>query len=92
MPLKEINRSTYAVEVECTDADTRHWVHPWCFDNNNGELARVPDILGSGMEANISNLFKAASEKFPDEKCMGTRPIEVCKVDGKKIFWKKGPL
>lgn len=90
MPVTVKKEMTYAVEIEGPDAQTRHWVHPWVIKNNNGELALKPSILGDDVDATIPNMFKSSAQKFANETCMGTRPIEEQKMDGKKIFWRKG--
>lgn len=84
-------RMTYAVELECDEADTRHYMHPWCVDSNESKCASMPAMLEGEKKANIPNMFKVAAAKFADKNCMGTRAIEHCKIEGKKQFWKKGP-
>ncbi|EKX39018.1 hypothetical protein GUITHDRAFT_154544 [Guillardia theta CCMP2712] len=84
------SRSSYAVELECDEPDTRHWMHTWCVDKNGGELARVPEML-RGSEATIFNCFEKATQVHADRCCMYTRKVEECKVEGSKQFWKKGP-
>jgi long-chain acyl-CoA synthetase len=91
MARKEKARSTYAVELECSEPDARQYVHPWVMDNNGGELALVPPLLGPNEAATIPAMFKSAAAKFANEKCMATRSIEMCTKEGKKQFWKKGP-
>uniref|UniRef100_A0A7S4VK93 AMP-dependent synthetase/ligase domain-containing protein n=1 Tax=Alexandrium monilatum TaxID=311494 RepID=A0A7S4VK93_9DINO len=44
------------------------------------------------MPATIPTLFYESAEKFKTKRCMGTRTITECTVDGKKVFWKKGPI
>jgi len=92
-PVKEKARiGPYAVEIECDEKDTRHFMHPWCLDSNGGQLALVPpNLQATGEAATIPNMFKNAAASFATESCMGTRPIEKCTIDGKKMFWKKGP-
>jgi len=84
-------KMTYAVELECDEENTRHYMHPWCVDSNDGKCASMPAMLEGAKNANIPAMFKVAAEKFADKNCMGTRSIEYCKVEGKKQFWKKGP-
>jgi hypothetical protein len=31
--------AAFAYEIECSEKDTRHWMHPWCVDKNGGQLA-----------------------------------------------------
>mmetsp|Transcript_73989 Transcript_73989/g.217107 ORF Transcript_73989/g.217107 Transcript_73989/m.217107 type:complete len:723 (-) Transcript_73989:126-2294(-) len=85
-------KMTYAVELECNNADERHYRHPWCYEKNNGNLAVVPEGFPSDKEPTIMNLFKVSVEKFSTKKCMGTRSISECRIDGKKQFWTKGPV
>uniref|UniRef100_A0A7S4RJ72 AMP-dependent synthetase/ligase domain-containing protein n=1 Tax=Alexandrium monilatum TaxID=311494 RepID=A0A7S4RJ72_9DINO len=85
-------RMTYAVELKCNNPDERHYRHPWCYDKNEGKLAEIPDMVPLDEPATIPTLFKEAVKKFTNKRCMGTRPIVECKMDGKKMFWKKGPL
>jgi len=88
---KTKTKMDYAVEVECDEADTRHYMHPWCIEENEGKCASIPTMLSGEKKANIPNMFKVAATKFADKNCMGTRPISYCKIEGKKQFWKKGP-
>lgn len=87
--LKETNRLPYAVELECDEPDTRHWRHPWCFDRNGGDLARVPPILPAGSPATITNCFNLAVNSHSSRPCMGSRVIDVCRFEGKKQYWSK---
>jgi long-chain acyl-CoA synthetase len=83
---------TYANELECSDENTRLFVHP-CVHKGSGKLADVPPILqGTEEEPVIPNMMKRAAEKFQNEPCMGTRDIEVCTIEGKKQFWRKGDI
>jgi len=85
-------RLTYAVELECSEAETRHFRHPWCVDQNNGELARAPPILPKGAEATIPNCFNAAAKEHASRPCMGIRSLEECTYQEKKQYWKKSPF
>lgn len=91
MAPKVKSRLTYAVEVDCSEPDTRQYMHPWCIDSNDGELASRPPVLAEGEAATIPKMFEKAAKKFGAERCMGTRPITKCTKDGAKMFWKKGP-
>jgi len=82
-------RMTYAVELECDEADTRHWRHPWCYDKNGGELALRPPILSQDDPPTIPNCINGAVAKFGKAPCMGTRTITECAFEGKKQFWTK---
>jgi long-chain acyl-CoA synthetase len=88
--LEITNRLTYAVELACEEPDTRHWRHPWCMDKNGGELALRPPILPQGIATTIPNCFNLAAQKFGEAKCMGTRPILECTLEGNKQYWTKG--
>eukprot|EP00928_Gymnodinium_smaydae_P033878 TRINITY_DN24140_c0_g1_i1.p1 TRINITY_DN24140_c0_g1~~TRINITY_DN24140_c0_g1_i1.p1 ORF type:complete len:709 (-),score=122.11 TRINITY_DN24140_c0_g1_i1:254-2380(-) len=91
MACKIKNQLTYAVELECSEPDTRHWRHPWCMNKNNGELALVPPILAEGDPGTIASCFDQAAKMYAKDFCMGTRPLEQCTIEGKKQYWSKGP-
>ncbi|CAK0825471.1 unnamed protein product, partial [Prorocentrum cordatum] len=88
-PLEVIKKLDYAVEVKCTEKDTRHWRHPWCFKHNNGELAVRPLVLPEGAPATIATCLNGAAAKYGDRQCMGTRAIAREVREGKKMFWYK---
>jgi hypothetical protein len=88
--LEIANRLTYAVELACDETDTRHWRHPWCMDENSGELALRPPILPKDTATTIPNCFNLAAQKFGEAKCIGSRPILECTLDGTKQYWTKG--
>ncbi|MGB1600507.1 MAG: AMP-binding protein, partial [Promethearchaeia archaeon] len=91
-PRKIRHMTTFAAELECSEKDTRHWIHRWCVDHNNGEPAKIPPILsGTSLEPTVPNCVAVAAEKFAQQPCMGVRPILEELVEGKKKFWKKGP-
>ena len=91
-PRKIRHMTTFAAELECSEKDTRHWIHRWCVDHNNGEPAKIPPILaGTSLEPTVPNCVAVAAEKFVQQPCMGVRPILEELVEGKKKFWKKGP-
>ena len=84
---------TYAAELECSEPDTRHWIHRWCIEKNGGQLALMPPILeGTGLAPTIPNVMRKAAEAHNARQCMGVRTIEECLVEGKKQFWRKGPF
>eukprot|EP00928_Gymnodinium_smaydae_P088714 TRINITY_DN72777_c0_g1_i1.p1 TRINITY_DN72777_c0_g1~~TRINITY_DN72777_c0_g1_i1.p1 ORF type:complete len:731 (-),score=125.46 TRINITY_DN72777_c0_g1_i1:284-2476(-) len=86
------NRLTYAVELPCSEPDTRHWRHPWCYAHNGGELALVPPLVASlGKPCTIAGAFDACAERYGGNPMLGTRRIEEETLEGKKRFWKKGP-
>lgn len=88
--VREKSRLTYSVELECDEADTRHWRHPWCMDKNQGQLAALPPLLEhSNQPHTIAGMFNVAAEKYADRPMMGTRTIIEEKIEGKKKFWKK---
>jgi long-chain acyl-CoA synthetase len=87
---KVVKELDYAVEVECTDANTRHWRHPWCYKKNEGKIAVKPKFLTADMPATIPTLFNRAAELNPGKDAFGHRPITKQVNDGKKIFWYKG--
>eukprot|EP00928_Gymnodinium_smaydae_P053620 TRINITY_DN37568_c0_g1_i1.p1 TRINITY_DN37568_c0_g1~~TRINITY_DN37568_c0_g1_i1.p1 ORF type:complete len:732 (+),score=166.56 TRINITY_DN37568_c0_g1_i1:63-2198(+) len=89
--LKVKARLPYAVELECSEPETRHWRHPWCLDENKGELALTPELVPAGVEGTISTCFDEAVKRYSQDPCMGSRPIMNCTYEGKKMFWKKGP-
>jgi hypothetical protein len=83
---------TYAAELECSEEDTRHWVHRWCIEKNQGELALLPPSLqGTDLPPTIPNVMRKAAETHRTRQCMGVRAIDECIVEGKKQFWRKGP-
>ena len=85
------NRTAYAAELECNEADTRHWMHIWCVDKNGGKLADIPPILKeSGLSPTVPNIMSEAAKKHASHNCMGVRPIQKCLIEGKKMFWQKG--
>lgn len=86
------NKLPYAIEIDCNENATRHWRHPWCFDQNEGKLASRPAFLPATEPGTIASCFNEAAKLYAKDDCMGTRPIEKCKVEGKKIFWTKGPF
>ena len=81
----------YAAELECSEKETRHWMHKWCVENNGGKLAELPPILeGTGLQPTLPNIMGQAAQKFAGNLCMGVRPIQECQVEGKKQYWQKG--
>eukprot|EP00440_Ansanella_granifera_P010633 gb/GFBE01011539.1/.p1 GENE.gb/GFBE01011539.1/~~gb/GFBE01011539.1/.p1 ORF type:complete len:732 (+),score=136.08 gb/GFBE01011539.1/:1-2196(+) len=91
--MREIkHRLDYAVELPCTEPETRHWRHVWCADRNGGELAKAPPIVPKGEPATIASCFDAATKSYSSRPCMGTRPITSCLLEGKKQYWTKGPF
>jgi hypothetical protein len=83
---------TYAAELECAEKDTRHWMHRWCVEQNNGKLAEIPDILkGTDLKPTVPNIMMMAAQKHAKNKCMGYRDIQECIVEGNKTFWRKAP-
>jgi long-chain acyl-CoA synthetase len=89
-PPKVIKELEYAVEVECSEPNTKHWRHPWCYKNNGGELAVRPLVLPKEEKATIATCVNAAAAKYGDRPCMGTRVIAKEVREGKKKFWYKG--
>lgn len=85
--MKIIKEMTYAIEVECEEADTRHFKHIWS-KSQGGKLAQVPPILKEA-KATIVNGFNKSVEKYAQKPCMGTRLITECLFDGKKQYWTK---
>nr|AND95772.1 Long-chain acyl-CoA synthetase [Prorocentrum minimum] len=83
-------KSDYAIEVECTEPNTRHWRHPWCYKHNKGELAHTPSCVPEGSPATIPTCMNNAATLFGDKPCFGTRAITKQVHEGKKIFWYKG--
>lgn len=83
---------TYAVELECDNANEKHYRHPWCYEKNNGNLAELPPQLPQGMPGTIPSLFKNSVKQNSSSKCMGTRRVLECRIDGKKQFWNKSPI
>jgi long-chain acyl-CoA synthetase len=83
---------TYAAELECAEKDTRHWMHRWCVEQNNSQLAEIPDILkDTGLKPTVPNVMMMAAKKHAKNKCMGYRDIQECIVEGTKTFWRKAP-
>lgn len=61
---KVVRTQTYAAELQCSEADTRHWINRWCMEKNDGQLAYMPPILiGTGLEPTVPNVFKTAAKK-----------------------------
>jgi len=86
-----VNKLTYAVEVKTEEAETRHWMHPWCINKNDGEVATIPSIIkDTGKKATVAGMFDAGVEKHGNSNFHGTRFIVEEKHEGKKKFWKKG--
>ena len=91
--VKVANMLTYAAELECSEKDTRHWIHRWCVEKNGGQMAVIPPILnGTGLQPTVPNCMAMAAQKHAGSNCMGVRPIHRCEMDGRKIFWQKGPF
>jgi len=89
--IKVLQMMTYAAELECSEADTRHWIHRWCIEKNNGQPALMPPILlGTNLQPTVPNVFRIAAEKHRERPCMGARPIQMQHMDGKKQYWQKG--
>lgn len=84
-------RLTYSVELECNETDTRHWVHHWCADHNGGEAAMRPALLPDGVPGTIPSLLGNIAKKNGSGQCMGTRPLLKCILEGKRMYWEKGP-
>ena len=83
---------TYAAELECAEKDTRHWMHRWCVEQNNSQLAEIPGILkGTGLKPTVPNVMMMAATNHAKKKCMGYRDIQECIVEGTKTFWRKAP-
>jgi len=87
---KVINQLAYSFELECKDADTRHWKHPWCFQFNNGKTAEKLSFLTKDMPATIPTIFTHSAKLYPQEPLLGVRPIARQIREGKKIYWYKG--
>ena len=49
---------TYAAEIECSESETRHWMHRWCIDQNGGKLATIPPILQVFSNAPCSAIMR----------------------------------
>lgn len=91
--VKVLRMQTYAAELECSEKDTRHWIHRWCVEKNGGQMAVIPPILnGTGLQPTVPNCMVMAAQKHAQRNCMGLRPIYKCEVEGKKQFWQKGPF
>eukprot|EP00931_Biecheleriopsis_adriatica_P046888 TRINITY_DN2697_c0_g1_i1.p1 TRINITY_DN2697_c0_g1~~TRINITY_DN2697_c0_g1_i1.p1 ORF type:complete len:741 (+),score=154.39 TRINITY_DN2697_c0_g1_i1:89-2311(+) len=90
-PLKVKAKLPYAVELECDEPETRHWRHPWCIDQNGGDLALLPPILPAGSAATVPNCFDLSAKQHASKPCMGTRPITRCRKEGSKQYWTKAP-
>jgi len=89
--LKVLRMQTYAAEIECSEPETRHWMHRWCVEKNDGNLALMPPmLLGTGLQPTVSNVFKIAAQKYGSNKCMGVRRITMQHIEGKKQYWQKG--
>lgn len=87
---KVIKELGHAVEVECSEPDTKHWRHPWCYKKNGGKLAVKPTCLPQGEPATIPTCMNFAAKLYGGNKCFGTRTITRQVNEGKKIFWYKG--
>lgn len=93
--LKVIKKMDYAIELECTRPNTKHYRHKVCLQEGDiaGPLATRPPVLADPAEAlTISNVVNKAAEKYKNNNYMGVRKITNEKHDGKKKFWKKGPV
>jgi len=90
-PPKVLRMQTYAAEIECSEPETRHWMHRWCIEKNGGHLALIPPtLIGTDLQPTVSNLFKVAAQKYGSNNCMGVRKIEMQHIEGKKQYWQKG--
>jgi long-chain acyl-CoA synthetase len=59
-------------------------------EKNGGMLASKPSFIPAEKLATIPTLFDQAAQNYAQDPCMGTRTIEKCKVEGKKLLWYKG--
>jgi len=87
---KVLRELDYAVEIECSEPETKHWRHPWCINKNGGMLASKPSFIPNDKPATIPTCFDQAAQNFAQDPCMGTRSIEKCVKEGGKIYWYKG--
>jgi len=87
------NKMTYTTEVACDEPETRHYMSPWCIEQNNGELASVPKIVGkTGKPATVAGLFDASVDTYGAKDFHGTRDILEELVEDKKKYWTKSAV
>merc|ERR1719221_1586002 len=91
MIAQEKAKLDYAVELECNEPDTRHWRHIWCSEKNQGELALRPPNWPEDTPLTIPSILNTSVEKYATTPLMGSRPLRECTMDGKKVYWNKGP-